>query len=71
MGGDFAPDAIVAGALAAASSGIAVTLVGKQELLLQALVACNANWQSLPLTLVSAPEVVDMAEDPIEALRYE
>ncbi len=69
MGGDFAPDAIIAGSLGAARSGIAVALVGKKEQLQEALAARNANWQSLPITLIDATEVVEMGEDPVEALR--
>ncbi|MBW7874794.1 MAG: phosphate acyltransferase PlsX [Candidatus Cloacimonetes bacterium] len=64
MGGDFAPSAIVEGAILAARSGIKVYLVGTREAL--------SPLESKPETgieLVYASEVVGMAESPAEALR--
>lgn len=57
LGGDKAPAEVVAGALAAASEGIEVTLYGPAAL----------DTQGLPL--VEAPDVIDMAEKPAEAVR--
>jgi phosphate acyltransferase len=58
MGGDRAPDEIVAGALQAASEGIPVVLVGPSDL---------GGRGDLPL--IPAEEVVAMDEDPAQAIR--
>jgi glycerol-3-phosphate acyltransferase PlsX len=57
MGGDRAPDEVVAGALAAAEAGVEVVLFGP------------AGLDSGGLELVAAGSVVDMAEKPSEAVR--
>ncbi len=69
MGGDFAPDAPIAGALAAAAAGVPVALVGNAALLKEKLAALSTDWQSLPITLVDAPEVVEMGDDPMAVIR--
>ncbi len=69
MGGDFAPDAPIAGALAAAAAGVSVALVGQRAVLLAKLAECDASWQSLPITIVDAPDVVEMADDPMAVIR--
>ena len=55
MGGDHAPDAIVAGALLAAESGIPVVLVGPSDL------PSRVDTGGLPL--IEASEVIEMDED--------
>jgi phosphate acyltransferase len=57
MGGDRAPDEVVAGALEARADGIAVTLFGPSA----------TDTGGLPL--VDAPETIDMAEKPADAVR--
>jgi phosphate acyltransferase len=57
LGGDRAPDEIIAGALAAAADGIEVTLYGPAGL----------KAQGLPL--VETTETIEMAEKPAEAVR--
>jgi glycerol-3-phosphate acyltransferase PlsX len=57
MGGDRAPSEIVAGAVAAAESGIAVTLVGPADL----------DTHGLPLIVAS--EVIEMHDDPAQGVR--
>ncbi len=57
MGGDRAPDEIVAGALLAAAAGVEVTLFGPEGLAAEGL------------ELVVAPSVIEMAEKPAEAVR--
>src|SRR5579872_2365205 len=57
MGGDRAPDEIVAGALEAAALGIEVILFGPEGL------------DTGGLELVVSPTVIDMAEKPSEAVR--
>jgi len=63
MGGDHAPDAIVAGALAAVRDGIDVLLVGDREIL-QPLVPGKRGP-----TIVHAPDVVGMDENAAGAVR--
>jgi glycerol-3-phosphate acyltransferase PlsX len=60
MGGDHAPDAAVAGAVAAAARGVDVVLVGDEDRL-------KAFDTGLPV--VHAPEVIEMGEDPARAIR--
>lgn len=61
MGGDHAPDAIVAGARAAAESGTPVILVGPADL------AARVDIGDLPMIVAS--EVIDMDEDGGKAVR--
>jgi phosphate acyltransferase len=61
MGGDHAPDAIVAGARAAAASGTPVVLVGPADL------ADRVDIGDLPLIVAS--EVIEMDEDGGKAVR--
>ena len=57
LGGDRAPDEVVAGALAAAADGIDVVLYGP------------AGLDTGGLPLVAAPDRIEMAEKPAEAVR--
>jgi glycerol-3-phosphate acyltransferase PlsX len=57
MGGDRAPDEIVAGALDAAADGIEIVLFGA------------AGIETHGLELVEAPDVIEMHEKPAEAVR--
>ncbi len=57
MGGDSAPAEVVSGALLAAAEGIDVTLYGP------------AGIETGGLALVDAPDSIDMAEKPSEAVR--
>ena len=57
MGGDRAPDEIVAGALDAAAEGIEIVLFGA------------AGIDTHGLELVEAPDVIEMHEKPAEAVR--
>ena len=67
LGGDGAPDAIVDGALlAVADPGIDVVLVGPPEVAESALAARHAVGR---LQVAAASEAVDMAEDPVRAVR--
>lgn len=68
MGGDHAPMATVAGAVAAAREyGVAVDLVGPAEVLRAEL--ARHRHQRLPLAIIDAPEIIDMAEAPSLAVR--
>jgi glycerol-3-phosphate acyltransferase PlsX len=69
MGGDHAPSVVVDGAVAAArhlDAGIA--LVGQTAAVERALSA-HPDWQSLGIEIVEAPDVVEMAEAPVPAMR--
>jgi glycerol-3-phosphate acyltransferase PlsX len=66
MGGDYAPDEVVAGAIAAASAlGVEITLVGPTERLQPLL----GRARGLPIEVVDAPEVIGMDEAPAMAVR--
>ena len=68
MGGDKAPKEPVAGAVRAARElGISVALVGPQDVLAAELALQGAA--GLPIEIVHAPDVIDMAEHPIQAVR--
>ena len=70
MGGDFAPRAVVAGAidaLKAAGSNVRVVLVGPQERIEEELSRVPA--QGLSYEIVHAPEVVGMDDIPTVALK--
>jgi glycerol-3-phosphate acyltransferase PlsX len=69
MGGDRAPDVVVAGALQAARRrGLAVTLTGPAARL-QQLIDEHGGVGDAPLTIVDAPDAVAMDESPITAHR--
>ena len=68
MGGDLAPGAPVLGALQAARRGIAVTLVGASQAI-HAELQRHADWEQLPITVVDAPDTIEMSEAPLAALR--
>lgn len=69
MGGDFAPQNIVAGALLASQEyKIPVVLVGDEEKVREQISQFPGN-ENLPLTLVHASEVVGMEESPLSAIR--
>lgn len=71
MGGDNAPEAEVAGALAALGSlpgSFVVQLVGRAETI-EAELARHPGADRSRLEVIEAPEVVGMAEKPITAIR--
>jgi glycerol-3-phosphate acyltransferase PlsX len=69
MGGDHAPARIVDGALAAARHlGIGVDLVGRTPAVREALTR-HTDAEALDVRIVDAPDVVEMAESPTQALR--
>jgi phosphate acyltransferase len=64
MGGDRAPDEIVAGALAAVGDGVQVALCGPQQALLEALGGDHPGIQ-----VVDAPDLISSGDDPAAAVR--
>jgi phosphate acyltransferase len=69
MGGDHAPEAIVAGALATVDKlgQDEVILVGQEKRILD-LLGEPSRWESR-ISVVDAPEVINMDDPPVEALR--
>ena len=70
MGGDFAPEAPVLGAIEAAKTyGAQITLVGRGEEILEVLK--KNNIENLPegMEIAHADEVVDMHDDPANVIR--
>lgn len=69
MGGDRAPQAPVAGAAAAAATGVHVLLVGDEDRLKQAYAAAGTR-RPQNVELVHASEVIAVEESPVAALRH-
>lgn len=65
MGGDFAPQQTVLGAIDAAARGVDVVLVGDEGALRSELE--KAGGPDIPV--VHAPETIDMGDDPAAAIR--
>lgn len=69
MGGDYAPDQIVLGALNAARSGVPVALFGMQETIYSLLESYDFSWKSYPISVFHTHEIVAMDEHPVDAIR--
>ena len=70
MGGDYAPDEIIAGAIEAApklDKDDEIILVGPQELVESKL--ADLKYKKGAITVVDAPDIVAMGESPIDSLR--
>lgn len=68
MGGDYAPQEAVQGALAAAQQGVPLILFGNQDKVMPLLAHYYPRWRSLPIELVHCSDVIDMDEDPIRGI---
>jgi glycerol-3-phosphate acyltransferase PlsX len=69
MGGDHAPAVIIDGALAAARHlDIEIALIGPTATLQEAL-AMHADASTLAVSIVEAPDVIEMADAPAASLR--
>ncbi len=69
MGGDNAPQAIVAGAVQAAKEfGVGIILVGIEQVVLEEL-ARHQQAKTLPIEVRNATEVVDMLDSPATVFR--
>lgn len=70
MGGDHAPDTVIAGALAAARHlDLGLVLVGREDVIAQGLERLG-DLSGLDLRIVNAPDVLGMAESPASGLRH-
>ena len=69
MGGDYAPEQIVIGAIQAAKKfSCEITLVGDENKI-KSILNSEKDWQKLPLTIRHTSEVVEMDEHPADAVR--
>ena len=68
MGGDYAPQEAVLGALAAAQKGVPLILFGNQDKIMPLLAHYYPRWRSLPIELVHCSDVIDMDEDPVRGM---
>ena len=69
MGGDFAPEQIVFGAIRAAKTiDCEIVLVG-EEARLRSLLHKEKDWEKLSITIHPASEVIGMEEHPADAVR--
>ncbi len=69
LGGDFAPHAILEGALRASRTRIPVALFGPLERIVPILDQLDTHWRGLPITLFQASEEILMDEEPAMAVR--
>jgi glycerol-3-phosphate acyltransferase PlsX len=68
MGGDYAPQEAIQGALAAAKKGVPLILFGNQDKVMPLLSHYYPRWRSLPIELVHCSDSIDMDEDPLKAI---
>lgn len=64
MGGDFAPRAIVAGALRAARQGVEIVLFGELQRIEYELTQLDSSWKLLPLSIIDCKDHIGMADEP-------
>ena len=70
MGGDYAPDEIVKGALKAVKElGVEIILTGRGEEILKSLEKLGQSNVPEGIEIANASEVIDMCEDPVAAVR--
>jgi glycerol-3-phosphate acyltransferase PlsX len=68
MGGDYAPEEAILGALAAAKKGVPLILFGNQDKVIPLLSYYCPRWRSLPIELVHCSDVIDMDDDPLRGM---
>jgi len=70
MGGDFAPDVVVQGALnCAKTTGIPIILFGPQTELQARLEKIDVSWKQYSITLSDAQQHITMDEEPVQVVR--
>ena len=60
MGGDYAPNVVLAGALKAAQSGIPILLCGDIDLIEPILSSLCPTWQKLPISCEPCTQTIDI-----------
>lgn len=68
MGGDYAPQETVQGALAAAKKGVPLILFGNQDKIMPLLCHYYPRWRSLDIELVHCADTIDMDEEPLKGM---
>src|SRR5436190_5861428 len=68
MGGDYAPQEAVQGALAAAKKGVPLIVFGNQDKVMPLLTHYCAEWRALPIRVVHCSDVITMDDDPVRAI---
>lgn len=68
MGGDYAPEVTVRGAIKAAQQGVPVVLFGDEPLIVSVLNAAYAQWRSLPLSIEHCTQHIAMNEEPTRSV---
>src|SRR5581483_3652741 len=68
MGGDYAPQEAVQGALAAAKRGVPLILFGNQDKVLPLLSHDCSGRRALPIELVHCSDVIAMDDDPVKSI---
>lgn len=71
MGGDFAPDAVLDGALryAREKTGQPICLFGPKDDLVRRLIDLDPSWENYSITISDVPEVIAMGDDPVASVR--
>ncbi len=69
MGGDRAPQVVLEGCLAAARKSVPVALYGPRHSIEQWLDANDPVWRTYRMSIIDAPGVIDMAAEPVAAVR--
>lgn len=69
MGGDYAPEQIVIGALQAAKKYTCEIILVGDEAQIKDILSTDPDWQELPITIRHTSEVVEMGEHPADAVR--
>ncbi len=64
MGGDFAPQVVVEGALRAAQRGIPISLFGDKSRITTILTSLDTRWKKLPIAIEPCTQVITMEEEP-------
>lgn len=68
MGGDYAPEQIIIGALRAAKQSVPVILVGPEEIIRLHLCKYDLEWENYPIKICNAGSVIGMDEEPVSAV---
>jgi glycerol-3-phosphate acyltransferase PlsX len=67
MGGDYAPEAIVHGALLAAKRGVMLCLYGDREKIEICLERLDTQWRLYPISIVHCFDTISMHDEPVSS----